>query len=102
MRQVWRAIGLFPAGTAHHGSRQATITRRTGERAGHLGRPTPPSNAVWDQRRTGSSLVLAVDGPIWGVPVQQPKGGDPVSHCLTPRSSARAAWLLASGEVRAA
>jgi hypothetical protein len=33
---------------------------------------------------------------------QQLKGGDPVSHCLMPRSSARVAWVLASAEVRAA
>jgi hypothetical protein len=33
---------------------------------------------------------------------QQPKGGDPVSHCPLPRSPASVSWILASVEVRAA
>src|SRR4051794_26918493 len=41
-------------------------------------------------------------GPYIRLTRQQPKGGDPVSHCLTPRSSARVAWVLAFAEVRAA
>ena len=32
---------------------------------------------------------------------QQPKGGDPVSHCLSPRSPASVNWIFASAEVRA-
>jgi hypothetical protein len=34
--------------------------------------------------------------------VNQPKGGDPVSHCLSPRSPAFVLWILASSEVQAA
>jgi hypothetical protein len=33
---------------------------------------------------------------------QQPKGGDPVSHCLSPRSPASMSWIVTSTEVRAA
>ena len=33
---------------------------------------------------------------------QQPKGGDPVSHCLIPRSSGLVTWILAFDGVRAA
>jgi len=33
--------------------------------------------------------------------VNQPKGGDPVSHCLSPRSPAFVNWILASAEVLA-
>ena len=32
----------------------------------------------------------------------QPKGGDPVSHCLSPRSPASLSWIVTSSEVRAA
>jgi len=31
---------------------------------------------------------------------QQPKGGDPVSHCLSPRLPASVSWILASQGVR--
>ena len=37
---------------------------------------------------------------IFGVPVNKSKGGDPVSHCPTPRR-ADVTWMLASGEVKA-
>jgi hypothetical protein len=33
--------------------------------------------------------------------VNQLKGGDPVSHCLSPRSPAFVNWILASTEVLA-
>jgi hypothetical protein len=33
--------------------------------------------------------------------VNQLKGGDPVSHCLSPRSPAFVNWILASAEVLA-
>src|SRR5215204_1812346 len=36
-----------------------------------------------------------------GVSRQQPKGGDPVSHCHTPWSPVSPTWILASAEVRA-
>jgi hypothetical protein len=32
--------------------------------------------------------------------VNQQKGGDPVSHCHSPRSAASVTWIVASGGVR--
>ena len=37
-----------------------------------------------------------------GEVLQPLKGGDPVSHCLTPRSLGARAWILATVEVHAA
>jgi hypothetical protein len=47
------------------------------------------------------SLTTPESPLSWGI-VQQPKGGDPVSHCLSPQSPASMSWILASTEVRAA
>jgi hypothetical protein len=46
------------------------------------------------------TLTTSESPVILGI-VQQLKGGDPVSHCLSPRSSASMSWILASTEVRA-
>jgi hypothetical protein len=53
------------------------------------------------QVRTRGSLTMSESPLSWGI-VQQPKGGDPVSHCLSPQSPASMSWILASTEVRAA
>jgi len=37
-----------------------------------------------------------------GGPCNELKGGDPVSHCPSPRSPASMSWIATSSEVRAA
>jgi hypothetical protein len=39
-------------------------------------------------------------GRLYGCGRQQPKGGDPVSHCHSPRTAAWS-WIFASAEVQA-
>jgi hypothetical protein len=57
--------------------------------------------AAMNPARTRGSLTMPESPLSWGI-VQQPKGGDPVSHCLSPQSPASMSWILASTEVRAA
>jgi len=57
--------------------------------------------AAVNQAPMRGSLTMPESPLSWGI-VQQPKGGDPVSHCLSPQSPASMSWILASTEVRAA
>ena len=55
--------------------------------------------AVSPARMRGS--LTMPESPLSCCIVQQPKGGDPVSHCLSPRSPASLSWIVTSTEVRA-
>jgi hypothetical protein len=49
----------------------------------------------------GTALPRRPTSPYIPPSRQQPKGGDPVSHCHTPWSPVVPTWILASAEVRA-
>jgi hypothetical protein len=77
---------------------------------GHLGFVAllDGQRGTWGRAAGGCAIIAALralpnlgEGPILWLHRQQPKGGDPVSHCLSPRSPAFVNWILASAEVLA-
>ena len=66
---------------------------------GEVGSPHPFAAATWPSV-TKPAFRIAAEALYW-LRRQQPKGGDPVSHCLSPRSPAFVSWILASAEVLA-